>query len=137
MGRPLKFKTPEELQKKIDAYFDDYCWGEVPILKETKSGQPVYTLIKKQTKPYTVTGLAVYLDTTRETLLDYQKKDKFSDTIKKAKLRIHNYAEEQLYRSGQVAGPIFNLKNNWAWKDSTVIEGGDKPVKIVVTDKDE
>lgn len=97
VGRPLKFKTVEEMQEKIDAYFDE-C-------------------IEKE-KPYTITGLALALDTTRETLLDYEDKDEFSDTVKKAKLRCENYAEEFLFKGKNVVGSIFNLKNNYKrWVD--------------------
>jgi hypothetical protein len=93
-GRPLKFKTVEELQEKIDNYFK-FC-------DENK-------------KPYLVTTLALFLNTTRETLTDYQVKDGFSDTLKIAKQKIMSYAEEQLFKSqGQVAGPIFSLTNNYS-----------------------
>lgn len=107
-GRPLKFKTIEELQAKIDAYFA-YC--------------------DEHQEPYIVTGLAVFLDTSRETLLDYQGKKDFSDAITKAKEKCHAYAEKRLFGTTQVAGAIFNLKNNYGWKDKTetdVTSGGEK-----------
>ena len=40
-----------------------------------------------------ITGLAVYLGTSRETLVDYSKIDDFSDTIQYAKDRIEKYYE--------------------------------------------
>lgn len=94
-GRPLKFATPEDMQTKADEYFD---------------------LCKATGKPLTVTGLALALDTSRETLCDYQARDEFSDTVKRLKLRVEQYAEERLY-SGPATGPIFALKN-FGWKDS-------------------
>lgn len=101
-GRPLKFKSKKELEKKIEAYFKN-C-------DESKM-------------PYTTTGLALWLDTTRHTLLDYEEKDKYSHTIKKAKLKIECYAENELFRhAGQVVGIIFNLKNNWEWVDKQEID---------------
>jgi DNA-binding Lrp family transcriptional regulator len=111
-GRPLKFQSPEELQEKIDAYFES-CHEKVT--ETTKSGSiKEYTI---QSRPYTVTGLAVYLDTTRDVLIDYQNRDEYSNAIKKAKAKIHNYAEEYLYNGKNVAGGIFVLKNNFGWKD--------------------
>lgn len=101
VGRPLKFKSVEEMQGKIDAYFDDCIKNE---------------------RPYTITGLALALDTTRDLLLDYQTKDEYSDTIKKAKLRCENYAEEFLFKGKNVVGSIFNLKNNYKWVDQQVIK---------------
>lgn len=93
-GRPLKFKTVEELEVKIESYFESCL--------ETK-------------EPITVTGLALWLDTTRDTLMDYQNRDEFSDAIKKAKLRVENDYEKALRTNGK-AGDIFGLKN-FGWKD--------------------
>ena len=96
LGRPLKFKTAAQLQKKVDEYFDACAEHKIPP---------------------TITGLALALDTTRQTFIDYEGRDAFTDTIKKAKLRCENYAEIQLFRGRNVAGVIFNMKNNYGWKD--------------------
>jgi len=101
LGRPLKFKTAAGLQKAIDAYFDK-C--------------------KEEHLPPTITGLALHLDTTRQTLMDYEYRDAFTDTVKKAKLRCENYAEIQLFKGSNVAGVIFNMKNNYGWKDKREVE---------------
>lgn len=94
----MKYSSPEELERVVDLYFDT-C--------------------DEQDRPYTVTGLALSLGMTREQLLQYQERVEFQDAIKRAKQRVAAYAEEQLYRkSGQVAGIIFSLKNNFGWKDS-------------------
>jgi hypothetical protein len=97
IGRPLKFKSVEELEKKIQDYFDKRA---------------------EERKPLTVSSLAVFLDTSRETLIDYQEKDGFSDTIKKAKAAIESYAEDQLFGGKNVAGVIFSLTNNYKWKNT-------------------
>lgn len=103
-GRPLKFKSVEELQNAIDSYF---------LSCEDLEKEGFYI------KPLTITSLAVFLDTSRETLLNYEEKDEYFGTIKKAKEKIHAWTEEQLYRNTQVTGVIFNLKNNYGWKDKT------------------
>ena len=101
-GRPLKWTTPEELQKDIDKYFEE-C--------------------EKNKEPLTITGLALALDTYREVLLDYQERDEFSDTIKKAKQRIENFAEKKLYdKDVPTTGVIFNLKNNYGWVDRQEVD---------------
>jgi hypothetical protein len=98
-GRPLKFKTVKELQKKIDAYFKK-C-------DEDKD-------------PYTITGLALALDTSRQGLINYDEKEGFIDTIKKAKLKVENYLETKSLKGDIVPViTIFNLKNNFGWKDKT------------------
>ncbi|MFC0235502.1 terminase small subunit [Fictibacillus phosphorivorans] len=107
VGRPLKFRTVEEMQEKINAYFEE-C--------------------DKNEDPYTITGLALALDTSRETLLDYEDKDEFSDTVKKAKLKCENYAEKFLFKGKNVVGSIFNLKNNYKrWVDKQEIVKTEAP----------
>ena len=97
-GRPLKFETVAELQQKIEEYFNK-C--------------------RVKERPLTVSGLAVHLKTSRETLLNYEKRDEFFDTIKEAKDLIECYAEEQLFTNPRTGGIIFNLVNNWGWKNKT------------------
>ena len=103
-GRPLKFKDAAEMQLGIDAYFAERIESQ---------------------KPITITGLAIALNTTRELLCNYEERDEFRDTIKAAKLRVEQYAEERLYE-GAATGPIFALKN-FGWSDrveqDTTIKG--------------
>ena len=86
------------MQKKIDAYFEE-C--------DAKG------------KPYTICGLALAVDMDRRSLLNYSEDDEFFLTIKKAKQKCEAYAEEQLYLGKNTAGVIFNMKNNYNWKDKT------------------
>ena len=95
-GRPPKYTEAEEMQKKIDKYFED-C--------------------KLNNRPYTITGLGLALDMSRQDLINYSKKEKFFDTIKRAKMRVENYLEERLINDSSATGIIFNLKNNYGWKD--------------------
>lgn len=102
-GRPKKFQSVKELEKKIDEYF-----RKCDVNK----------------KPYTVTGLAIALDTTRKTLLEYQERDDgFSEAIIMAKARCEEYAENQLFGSKQCTGAIFTLKNNFGWRDAQEVKG--------------
>jgi len=60
---------------------------------------------------------------TRESLLYNEGiSPEYLSAIKNAKARCHMYAEEQLFGKTQVAGVIFNLKNNYAWQDRTTTE---------------
>lgn len=108
-GRPLKYETPEQMQIEIDKYFDS-----IDAHNKKMITQQTLTLMR----PYTITGLALAIDLTRQGLIEYSdKSDEFSDTVGKAKGRVELFNEEQLYRSSQVTGVIFNLKNNFRWKD--------------------
>lgn len=136
-GRPLKFDNVIELQKKIDKYFAE-CDPHMKTVTEwvesrAKDGTLIkddhglnflvkvkHRIITKQ-EHYTITGLALALNTSRETLLDYENKDQFSDTIKAAKLKCQQYAEKQLYGNAPT-GSIFSLKNNYGWRDQTEVK---------------
>lgn len=112
MGRPLKFSSAEELQEKIDNYFK-HCDEECKLFVDEKTGKS-----KVIYKPYTVSGLAVYLDTTRDLLIDYAEKDEFSDTVKRAKAKIAASLEERtLTGAYNSTFAIFSFKNNFGWRD--------------------
>ena len=106
-GRPRKYKTVKQVQKIIDEYFKK-C--------------------DEENRPYTVTGLALALGMGRQNLIDYcgrtdENGEPFMDTIKNAKHRIESRIEEGLL-SGKfnATGAIFNLKNNYGWKDKQEVE---------------
>lgn len=102
VGRPLKYTSVEDMQKDIDKYFAE-C--------------------DENGKPYTVSGLAYALGTNRQTLINYEEKEGFFDTIKSAKAKIELFNEEMLYNKDvSTTGVIFNLKNNYGWKDKQEIE---------------
>jgi predicted ATPase len=83
----------------------------------------------------TVTGLAWWLDTSRQTLINYENsesngwlkrctqedKREYIDTIKKAKRYIEMQYEDKLYDNKTTTGAIFTLKNNYAWCDKQEI----------------
>lgn len=125
-GKPLKFKTPEELQEKIKEYFK-YCDNTVVRTVFNKEGDIVQTI----TIPYTVTGLVSFLDTNKQTLLEYQgtvegreKIDyRYADIIKNAKAKIEaGYEIKALTGESNAVFTIFALKNHYGWKDRTDTE---------------
>lgn len=101
VGRPPLFDDPEKMQERIDEYFE----------------------ADGRERP-TVSGLCYFLGfEDRHAIAEYAKKPEFSATIKRAKARIENALEDALY-NGAVAGVIFNLKNNFGWKDKSEVELG-------------
>jgi len=98
-GRPLKFKTPEELENAVNQYFAE-C--------EVKE------------KPKTMSGLALALGIDRKTLVNYSNKDGYFHTIKRARQIVEQQNEEMLVSGkGSATGIIFNMKNNFGWVDKT------------------
>jgi len=107
VGRPLKFETVEILQQKIDEYFEVTSKDE-----------------------WTWTGLALFLDTSRETLREYKEREEFVDSLKKALLKVENGYEIDLKKYGR-SGTIFALKN-FDWKDERNLNVLEK--KLIVDD---
>ena len=115
VGRPPKFRTKEEIQEKIDAYFKE-CDGELLL---DDDGEPVCApkiglVYIKPPKPPTVTGLALALGfASRQSLMEYQGKQEFADTITRAKSQIEAYTEGRLFDRDGVNGAKFSLINNF------------------------
>lgn len=129
-GRPPIYETPEQMQQVIDEYFAE-CNPHVveyQHFEKMKNGQYKLKTTKKISHqvPYTISGLAYALGMSRQALLDYEKKDEFLVTVKRAKARVERFVEEgMLSSSGVVAGHIFNLKNNFGWRDRQELTGAD------------
>lgn len=176
VGRPMKFQSVEELQKKIDAYFADcdphpeeiiiWEWHEKEETRKVKNkdGKMVDKTFKVEDRsqrpkekkewgvteqqPYLITGLALALDTNRLTLVNYEDPAHYSDdideeirnefinTIKKAKSKIERFWENEL-RGSHPTGPIFNLKNNYDWKDRQEIDNSGNVVVRSINYRDE
>ncbi len=124
VGAPPKYKTVEEMQKKIDEYFKA-CEGRVLTddagnVMLDKYSKPIVL----DSRPLTVTGLALALGfNSRQALLNYQAKKEFNDTILRAKARIEQYAEERLFDKDGANGAKFSLANNFdGWKEKQQIE---------------
>lgn len=131
-GRPLKFKTPEELDQKIDDYMESRGWKTKKVYshKQDREIEVDYFL------PATITGLAAALDTNRQTLLNYEEKDEYFDTIKRAKTICEQHAEEgAMMGELNPAMCIFSLKNNYNWRDKneTDVTSGGNPITVVTS----
>ncbi|NOY58921.1 MAG: hypothetical protein GXO75_08295 [Calditrichaeota bacterium] len=102
VGRPPKYRTAEELQAKIDEYFQA-CDADGKL--------------------YTVPGIAYFLGfSRRQSIFDLKKKKKFSDTIGRALLRIENQRLDMSLRNKINPNvSMFDLRNNFGYKDEKSI----------------
>lgn len=112
IGRPPKYNTAEELEIKVNEYFNNPPDKRKIILKD---GQTIDIPV------LTITGLVLYLGfCDRHSFYDLEKNKKFSHTIKKARTLIER-EYEKLLQAGLGAGAIFALKN-FKWIDTPLIE---------------
>lgn len=110
MARPKLYSSVEDMQKIIDEYF---------IMCDEKE------------KPYTMSGLAYALDMDRRSLLNYSKDEKFFPTIKKAREKVEQQLEENaLIGKANSTFTIFNLKNNFNWKDAVEVNNKNEISKL-------
>ena len=129
MARPFgtfKYDNLEDLQTGIDKYFDG-CKGT--ILKNedghpelNKYGEPIYI----DAKPCTMTGLALALNITRQTLITYGKGECYFDSISQARELCQQYAEQRLYDRDGANGAKFSLANNYGWSERQQLDIGNK-----------
>ncbi len=103
----MKYKTLKALNKAVDNYF------KVDAFMPTSSGETEYLP--------TMAGLALSLDVDRSTIVNYSKNEEYFGTIRKARAKIEAFVETRLY-GNNVTGCIFNLKNNFNWKDKSEVE---------------
>lgn len=125
VGRPPMYTTKEEIEEKIEKYFAQ-CEGAIKKDDEgnvltDKYGEPIMF----GRKPLTITGLALALGfNSRQSLLNYQDKEEFMDTIMRAKAKVEQYAEERLFDKDGANGAKFSLANNFkGWKEKQEIDG--------------
>lgn len=129
-GMKRKFMSPEHLQCMVNEYFES-CNG--PLID--KNGQLVYDaqgkLVKTQVKPYTVSGLALYLGISTTTMKKYRegKIDELLDELRaetddrltfsrvmvNAKHTVEAYAESRLYDKDGQRGAQFVLDCCYNW----------------------
>ena len=129
-GQKRRFVSPEHLQCMVNEYFES-CNG--PLLD--RYGNLVYdkdgNLVKTQVEPWTVSGLALYLGISTNTLkqyklgridnlLDEMRVDTddymtFSSVVLKARQKIETYAERRLYDRDGSQGARFVLDNAFNW----------------------
>ena len=112
-GRPLIFETVEDLDAKIEEYFNGGYRKHVVC--DGKDGAPI------EVPAITLTDLCLFLGFADKcSFYDYEKRPQFSHSIKRARMTIEREYEERL--SGRsAAGAIFALKN-FGWRDKQEID---------------
>lgn len=104
-GKPLKFKTPDDLAKVIGEYFENTPREE-----------------------WAVTGVSLAVGS-KQLLNDYEARPDYKHLVQRAKLMVENKYELALNGSSNAAGPIFALKN-MGWRDQQYSE-----VSVLTSDK--
>jgi hypothetical protein len=112
-GRPPKFETPQDLEKRIKEYFEHIDKQNEEAIQ---AGNPL------DYEPPTITGLLLFCGFSHlQQFFDQEKRsEEFSDVIKRAKAVVMKIHERRL-GSTTPTGSIFWLKN-FGWKDTQQID---------------
>ena len=141
MGRKKTY-TPVSLARAVEKYFKTIT-REVTVKEKVDTGRkdssghtiwetkPVINclgeelIITEYLVPPTVEGLCSFLGIHRSTWADYCDSDKhpeFSDTTTHARGRMQGWREEQLITRKDVKGIVFDLQNNYGYRERQSVE---------------
>lgn len=113
-GRPPAWETPEAMEKAIQEFFD-ICDGKI--------GQDDIPPEKRHRRPYTLSGLAVHLDVTRQLISRYNKKDGFCDILRRARAKCEAWlVENAIMENSSSNFTAFVLKNGHNFEEKQKLE---------------
>jgi hypothetical protein len=106
-----------------------------PII--TAAGKPAFETV--WTEPPSLTGLCLYLGIDRATFSRYgtydpehpEESERFCNTVTRARGRVEAYLESRLEDKSAARGAIFNLQQNFGWKERKELELGAGAQKAV------
>ena len=122
-GRPRKYESVDAMEDAMEVYFGECDARVKQVVTGPHTNRQIQTVAIPT--PYTIQGLCVALDLTYEGLSEYERRDEFSATVKRAKAAIEsNKVIHMLDGDGFGAGYIFDLKHNHGWSDKSQLEVG-------------
>lgn len=120
-GRPALFNTVEELEAKIQEYFDSLN-GEFHYEADPEDESNDIKVYDRDPEPPSITGLCLFLGfESRQSFHDYGNNPEFSYTIKRARLMIEHKYELSGQYAKNPAFQVFALKN-LGWSDRQEID---------------
>lgn len=152
-GRPKKY-TAAGFEKACEAYFDSISYLEPvmkPVVRRDDKGYPILDRYGHQqvryeqvitangkpcvetrwVEPPSLTALCLYLGIDRATFARYGTEDpdnpeseRFCNTVTRARGRVEAYLESKLEDKSAARGAIFNLQQNFGWKEKKEVELG-------------
>jgi len=89
-GRPKLYETPEDFANSVADYFADVeenALYETQIIKvrDTTGAESVKVFKRPLPRCTTLSGLAVFLGISHETLLQYEKREKYTEIVTRAR----------------------------------------------------
>ena len=131
-GRPKKY-TKKGLREAIERYFRSIS-RTIPARDDTggiiRNDDGEEIKVVQFVVPPSVTGMCLYLGIDRSTWQNYADAalhPELADVAAEARARIEAYLEQELLtREKGLQGIIFNLQNNYGWRQKQEVELGEK-----------
>jgi len=131
-GRPKKY-TRKSLEKAVKEYFNSISFTQKAVDQFGEeicndAGDPI--TYREFIRPPSISALCLYLKIEKRTWANYAEDPDMSPVVERTKAQVEAYLEEQLtIREKGVQGIIFNLQNNYGWKNKQEVELGEKTRK--------
>lgn len=127
-GRPMKYSSAKKLLEAVEDYFDSISYTTVlkdghgqPILSD--SGREFRKLVYVTPPGKSAMCLHIGIDeSTWDNYADAEKNPELAPVTRWAKMRMEAYLEEQLNTRDRTQGIIFNLENNYGWKNRREVD---------------
>lgn len=133
--------TKKMLSEAVNAYFSSISYTVVAKDEdgcELRNDDGKEILVRKYATPPSISGLCLYLGIDRSTWQNYadaRLHPEMKAVTEEARARIEVYLEEELLtRRKGVQGIIFNLQNNYGWKQKQEIELGAHTRRTMATE---
>ncbi len=139
-GRPKKY-TKKRLEEAINKYFRSIS-RIVPVRDEFGNSilndNGVYIMTVDYVIPPSISSMCLYLGIDRSTWNNYSDPElhpELHSVTSTARARIEAYLEQQLLtRDKGLQGIIFNLQNNYGWKQKQEVEIGKETRRTMATE---
>lgn len=130
-GRPRAYETAEELSEAVEAYFIGISRTAdavemVDSGRKDGDGHVIYERVQIKNDlgepirytefvlPPSLTDLCLHLGITRQTWLNYRRREDLRPVVDRTKARVKSYlVRESLTRTKGLQGVLFNLQNNF------------------------
>jgi hypothetical protein len=123
----MYFTTTHQLDSLIDAYFTriagEFHFKNIPA-KRSPTGKTTKQIVwDREPEPPTISGLVLFLGFESRAAFDKkERKGKYAQSLKRARLRIENEYEKKLHNP-TASGAIFALKN-LGWNERDIAAAG-------------
>lgn len=136
VGRPMVYKSAKALKDAVERYFNSISrtatvtdpMGE-PLLND--NGEELQTI--RYVRPPALSSLCLALGIDKKTWINYGDPDlhpDFAPIVSWARGFMEAYLEEELNTRDKVSGIIFNLTNNYGWRQKNEVELGEETRKV-------